>query len=128
MVDHSGLDPPGDIRPGQAWVTKIVNAVMRSPHWESSVPFLTWDDWGDFYDHVHPPGIDENGFIGIRVPGLAATGPAGREVRRGSVATLPAGPRPTVPSSSGLGHHPLKVETRVRTPLGLQVKPQVRRG
>src|SRR5271166_5293879 len=24
-----------------------------------------------------------------------------------------------VPSSSGLGHHPLKVETRVRTPLGL---------
>src|ERR1017187_6073760 len=25
----------------------------------------------------------------------------------------------TVPSSRGLGHHPLKVETRVRTPLGL---------
>jgi hypothetical protein len=24
-----------------------------------------------------------------------------------------------VPSSRGLGHHPLKVETRVRTPLGL---------
>jgi hypothetical protein len=44
------------------------------------VLFLNWDDWGDFYDHVHPPGIDENGFIGIRVPGLAATGPAGREV------------------------------------------------
>ena len=25
-----------------------------------------------------------------------------------------------VPSSSGLGHHPLKVEARVRIPLGLQ--------
>ena len=25
------------------------------------------------------------------------------------------------PSSSGLGHHPLKVATRVRIPLGLQV-------
>src|SRR5215216_800752 len=36
-----------------------------------------------------------------------------------SVATLA---EPTVPSSSGLGHHPLKVETRVRTPLGLQAK------
>src|SRR5215216_4800832 len=34
-----------------------------------------------------------------------------------SVATLA---EPTVPSSSGLGHHPLKVETRVRTPLGLR--------
>src|SRR4249919_1992073 len=30
----------------------------------------------------------------------------------------PARPR-RVPSSRGLGHHPLKVETRVRTPLGL---------
>ena len=28
-------------------------------------------------------------------------------------------PRHTAPSSSGLGHHPLKVETRVRIPLGL---------
>src|SRR5437899_12797511 len=31
-----------------------------------------------------------------------------------------------VPSSSGLGHHPLKVETRVRTPLGLLGNGQVR--
>jgi len=62
--------PPGDIRPGQAWVTKIVNALMKGPLWESSVIFLTWDDWGGFYDHVHPPGVDQNGF-GIRVPGLA---------------------------------------------------------
>ena len=31
-----------------------------------------------------------------------------------------------VPSSRGLGHHPLKVETRVRTPLGLPVKDQLR--
>ena len=28
-----------------------------------------------------------------------------------------------VPSSRGLGHHPLKVETRVRTPLGLRRIP-----
>jgi hypothetical protein len=28
----------------------------------------------------------------------------------------------TAPSSRGLGHHPLKVETRVRIPLGLPVK------
>ena len=49
-----------------------------------------------------------------------------RAARRIAIATLPRGPRPTVPSSSGLGHHPLKVETRVRTPLGLQAKAQVR--
>src|SRR3974377_1104241 len=31
----------------------------------------------------------------------------------------------TAPSSSGLGHHPLKVETRVRIPLGLPRKSQL---
>jgi phospholipase C len=42
---------------------------MRSPDWRSSAIFITWDDWGGFYDHVPPPVVDENGY-GIRVPGL----------------------------------------------------------
>lgn len=54
---------------GQAFVTTIVNAIMNSPYWNSSVIFITWDDWGGFYDHVLPPKIDENGY-GLRVPGL----------------------------------------------------------
>ena len=32
-------------------------------------PFLAWDDWGGFYDHVVPPKVDANGY-GLRVPGL----------------------------------------------------------
>jgi hypothetical protein len=36
---------------------------------------------------------------------------------------MSSGDSGTVPSSRGLGHHPLKVETRVRTPLGLQERP-----
>lgn len=31
-----------------------------------------------------------------------------------------------VPSSSGLGHHPLTVETRVRLPLGLPEKQTIK--
>ncbi len=62
--------PPGNIRDGQAWVTKVVNAVMSGPDWDSSVIYLTWDDWGGFYDHVVPKMIDRNGY-GIRVPALA---------------------------------------------------------
>ena len=54
---------------GHAHVTRLINAIMRSPLWYRTAIFLTWDDWGGFYDHVEPPRVDENGY-GIRVPGL----------------------------------------------------------
>jgi phospholipase C len=61
--------PPSSIALGQAWVTRVVNDVMRGPDWNSSAIFLAWDDWGGFYDHVVPPRVDGNGY-GLRVPGL----------------------------------------------------------
>ena len=54
---------------GQAHVTHVVNALMKGPDWNETAIFLTWDDWGGFYDHVRPPRVDLNGY-GIRVPGL----------------------------------------------------------
>jgi phospholipase C len=51
------------------YVTRLINAVMRSPDWSSTAIFLAWDDWGGFYDNVAPPHVDENGY-GLRVPGL----------------------------------------------------------
>ncbi|MGO9887991.1 MAG: alkaline phosphatase family protein [Solirubrobacteraceae bacterium] len=61
--------PPANIANGQAYVTNLINTVMRGPDWGSTAIFLIWDDWGGFYDHVVPPHIDENGY-GIRVPSL----------------------------------------------------------
>ncbi|HWC40220.1 MAG TPA: alkaline phosphatase family protein, partial [Acidimicrobiales bacterium] len=52
-----------------AYVTRIVNAVMKSSDWRSSAIFLSWDDWGGFYDNVVPPSVDALGY-GIRVPGI----------------------------------------------------------
>ena len=54
---------------GMWYVTKLVNALMESPYWRDSVIFLTWDDYGGFYDHVAPPEIDAEG-LGPRVPML----------------------------------------------------------
>jgi phospholipase C len=54
---------------GQAYVTALINAVMKSPDWKSTAIFLSWDDWGGFYDHVIPPNVDQNGY-GLRVPSL----------------------------------------------------------
>jgi phospholipase C len=61
--------PPNLVSDGQAFVTNLVNGVMRGPDWSSSAIFVTWDDWGGFYDHVPPPQVDQKGY-GIRVPGL----------------------------------------------------------
>jgi len=62
--------PPASITVGQAYVTGIINAIMQDPQlWATSVIFVTWDDWGGFYDHVEPPTVDVNGW-GLRVPGL----------------------------------------------------------
>jgi len=61
--------PPASIRAGQAYVTGVINAVMRSRDWSSTAIFLAWDDWGGFYDNVVPPNVDQLGY-GLRVPGL----------------------------------------------------------
>ncbi len=61
--------PPALVSRGQAYVTRIINAVMHSKDWDSSAIFLAWDDWGGFYDNVAPPNVDALGY-GMRVPGL----------------------------------------------------------
>jgi phospholipase C len=61
--------PPANIATGQAYVTDLINTIMRSPDWNSTAIFLAWDDWGGFYDHVVPPRVDRQGY-GLRVPAL----------------------------------------------------------
>jgi phospholipase C len=52
---------------GENWSTSVINAIQSSPMWKDTAVFLTWDDWGGFYDHVPPRQVDRFGF-GIRVP------------------------------------------------------------
>ncbi|HKO27245.1 MAG TPA: alkaline phosphatase family protein [Solirubrobacteraceae bacterium] len=61
--------PPALVSAGQTYVTGLINALMQSPDWDSTAVFLSWDDWGGFYDHVVPPVVDRNGY-GLRVPGI----------------------------------------------------------
>jgi phospholipase C len=61
--------PTARVSDGQTYVTGLVNAIMHSSAWNSTAIFLSWDDWGGFYDHVVPPYVDRQGF-GLRVPGI----------------------------------------------------------
>jgi phospholipase C len=59
--------PPESLCQGENWTVQQINAVMQGPDWNSTAIFLTWDDYGGFYDHVPPPDLDAFG-LGPRVP------------------------------------------------------------
>lgn len=52
---------------GPSWVASVVNAIGDSEYWSSTAIFITWDDWGGWYDHVPPP-IYNSYEYGFRVP------------------------------------------------------------
>lgn len=78
---------------GPAWVASVVNALGTNPacagtgevYWEDTAIFITWDDWGGWYDHVKPfrqgqsNGWGRGYTYGFRVPLLVVSAytPAG---------------------------------------------------
>ena len=58
---------PASVCVGENWTVQMLNSLMRGPDWSSTAVFLTWDDFGGFYDHVPPQQIDGYG-LGFRVP------------------------------------------------------------
>jgi phospholipase C len=78
---------------GPGWVASVVNALGTNPpcagtgevYWKDTAIFITWDDWGGWYDHVKPfrqgqPNGWGKGFTyGFRVPLLVVSAytPAG---------------------------------------------------
>ena len=61
--------PPLNIVSGEKKMAKVINALIQSNLWTSSVFFLTYDEGGGFFDHVPPPKFDAYG-PGMRVPTL----------------------------------------------------------
>jgi phospholipase C len=60
--------PPQDFCPGEDWTVTQINAIMANPTlWNSTAIFITWDDFGGFYDHIVPPARDKFP-LGPRIP------------------------------------------------------------
>jgi phospholipase C len=69
IPDFQNSDHPGDASDtGPSWVAQVVNAIGRSPAWNTTAIVIVWDDWGGWYDHVAPPGPRRYGGLGFRVP------------------------------------------------------------
>jgi phospholipase C len=66
-------DHPGSgTTEGPDWVASIINTIGASKYWDSTAIFVSWDDWGGWYDHVVPPQVDSMG-LGFRVPLLVVS-------------------------------------------------------
>jgi len=61
--DHAGVNDGS----GPAWVASVVNAIGASSYWNNTAIFVTWDDWGGWFDHVKPPQYNSYE-LGFRVP------------------------------------------------------------
>ncbi len=52
--------PHADIRLGQEFYSDVVTAFLQSPNWADGAMFITYDEWGGFWDHVVPPLYGKN--------------------------------------------------------------------
>ncbi|RME75222.1 MAG: hypothetical protein D6776_03660 [Planctomycetota bacterium] len=64
--EHPGIS---GVRAGTEWTRKLINQIGQSSYWSHCAIFVTFDDYGGFYDHVPPPQLDAFG-LGFRVPCL----------------------------------------------------------
>jgi phospholipase C len=54
ISEHPGSSA-ANVGPGAAWTAARIAAVAKSALWAKTAIFITWDDWGGWYDHVEPP-------------------------------------------------------------------------
>src|SRR5215469_13672762 len=58
LDEHPGpSDGKPNVGPGSQWTAARVAAIAQGPLWPRTAIFITWDDWGGFYDHVSPPDV-----------------------------------------------------------------------
>jgi hypothetical protein len=65
-TDHPGFSGTQnnsiEIEGGPAWVSTILSTLGNSPcvdsngqtYWQDTAVFITWDDWGGWWDHINP--------------------------------------------------------------------------
>ena len=60
----SSEENPQDVRVGEAFAARIINAVLRGPAWGETLLVWCYDEHGGYYDHVPPPSAVEPDGVG----------------------------------------------------------------
>src|SRR5256712_5163896 len=51
--------PVENVTKGMQWTAAPVAAGVKGGLWPKVAIFVTWDDWGGWYDHVNPPVVEK---------------------------------------------------------------------
>ena len=49
----------GNVTKGSDWTASQVQAIVKAGLWPNTAIFITWDDWGGWWDHVTPPNVEK---------------------------------------------------------------------
>jgi phospholipase C len=50
--------PTQNVTDGSLWTAQQIQAIISGGLWDRIVVFITWDDWGGWFDHVVPPNVE----------------------------------------------------------------------
>ncbi|MBV8966141.1 MAG: hypothetical protein JO191_08200 [Mycobacteriaceae bacterium] len=85
--------PKQNVTEGMTWTLDQINAVVDGGLWDRVAIFITWDDWGGWYDHVDPPVVETWDHANAQRPADAFPEFDGQPFRYGSrVPCLAVGP------------------------------------
>jgi phospholipase C len=76
--------PTQNVTQGSEWTGQQIQAIVDGGLWPRTVIFVTWDDWGGWYDHVLPPNIEKWDSKRAQYPGDAHPEFNGQQFRYGS--------------------------------------------
>jgi phospholipase C len=85
--------PRQDVTDGARWTADQLKAIVTGKLWNRTVVFITWDDWGGWFDHVVPPNVEQWDSSKAQHPADAFPEFNGQQFRYGSrVPCLVVGP------------------------------------
>jgi phospholipase C len=51
--------PKESVKAGSEFTGELIQAIVDGGLWPRTVIFVTWDDWGGWFDHVVPPNVEK---------------------------------------------------------------------
>ena len=51
--------PLENVTAGSEWTGQVIQSIVTGGLWPRTVVFVTWDDWGGWFDHVNPPNVEQ---------------------------------------------------------------------